>query len=75
MQFTPALSKYLLTTLHPALGGAVGMRGATRVQARLMPHNGLLPSKQVGGWVGRWGGGGMGWCWCVGVVCGGAWPA
>lgn len=47
MQFTPALSRYLLTALHPALGGAVGMRGATSVQARLMPHNGLLPAKQA----------------------------
>ncbi|KAL4421780.1 hypothetical protein ABPG77_009586 [Micractinium sp. CCAP 211/92] len=47
MQFTPALSKLVLSMLHPALGGAAGMRGATKVQARLIPHNGLLPAKQA----------------------------
>lgn len=48
-QFTPALSKYLLTHLHPMLGGAVGMKGSTVVRARLVPHDGLLPTSQVGG--------------------------
>lgn len=39
--------RYLLTHLHPLLGGTVGMKGATVVEARLIPHDGLLPTSQV----------------------------
>lgn len=41
--------RYLLTHLHPMLGGVVGMRGSTVVEARLIPHDGLLPTSQVRG--------------------------
>jgi hypothetical protein len=39
--------RYLLTHLHPLLGGTVGMKGATVVEARLIPHDGLLPTSQA----------------------------
>lgn len=44
---TPLGCRYLLTHLHPLLGGAVGMKGSTVVEARLIPHDGLLPTSQV----------------------------
>ncbi|KAL4853484.1 Histone H1-II [Chlorella vulgaris] len=47
MLFTPALGRYIFAYLHPALGGAVGLKGSTRVQAKLMPHDGLWPTNQA----------------------------
>ena len=41
--------RYLLTKLHPLLGGAVGLRGSTVVEARVLPHDGLWPTNQVCG--------------------------
>lgn len=43
----PCGCRYLLTHLHPMLGGAVGMKGSTVVEARLIPHDGLLPTSQA----------------------------
>ncbi|EFN51561.1 hypothetical protein CHLNCDRAFT_140035 [Chlorella variabilis] len=47
MQFTPALGRYLFAYLHPALGGTVGLKSSTVVQAKLMPHDGLWPTNQA----------------------------
>ena len=54
--------RYLLTKLHPLLGGAVGLRGSTVVEARVLPHDGLWPTNQVRGACGGargWGAGGL----------------
>lgn len=39
--------RYLFAYLHPALGGTVGLKSSTVVQAKLMPHDGLWPTNQV----------------------------
>jgi hypothetical protein len=40
--------RYLFAFLHPALGGAVGLKSAMAVRGQLMSHDGLWPTAQVG---------------------------
>ncbi|GAB4816398.1 hypothetical protein N2152v2_003444 [Parachlorella kessleri] len=47
MEFTPALSKYLLGRLNPLLSNIVSLRGQRAVAASLLPHGALWPSSGV----------------------------